>query len=272
MKKIIYAFIALLLIQNFYATAQSVSMSPSRLYYKAAPGEIKKQVVHVTNNSNARQSFTISFGDFSSTGTDGKTQIIKAGESEHSCASYMSASPSFFELAAGKSQDVEVIMDLPNVPEANKVKWGTMMLKLTKEKKEANTGDKDGVGMGILETFQFVVHIFQTPPSVTLKQAEIDNFKEITMKGDSIRTLALIIRNTGEAILDCATYMEFSNLHTGFEQRTKPAAFTMLPGGGRQMKFIIPNDLPKGKYTVTAVVDIGAKDAVQAAEMDIEIQ
>jgi len=272
MRKSFYLFAALLLVNCISAVAQSVSLSPSRVYYKASPGETKKQVVHVTNNSEAKQSFTITFGDFSATGTDGKTQIMKAGESEHSCSAYMSASPSFFELAPGSSQDVEVIMDLPNLPEANKVKWGTMMLKLTKEKTEANTGTKDGVGMGILETFQFVVHLFQTPPSVTLKQAEIQDFKEIPVQNDSIRTLALITMNTGETILDCATYLEFSNLKTGYEHRTKPAAFTMLPGGGRQMKFTVPRDLPKGIYTVTAVVDIGSKDAVQAAEMDIEIK
>jgi P pilus assembly chaperone PapD len=271
MKNHITIMLALVLCQGFQSNAQSVSLSPSRVYFKASPGETKKQVVHVTNNSDVTQSFTITFGDFSATGTDGKTQLMKSGESEHSCSQYMSASPSFFELPAGKSQDVEVIIDLPNLPEANKVKWGTMMLKLAKEKTEARQGEGDMVGMGILETFQFVVHLFQTPPNITLKQAEIENFKEITAAGDSARTLALIAKNTGDAILDCATYLEYSNLQTGFEQRSKPAAFTMLPGGGRQMKFKIPADLPKGKYTVTAVVDIGSKDAVQAAEMDIDI-
>lgn len=271
MKKCFSVLCALVLIQNL-SSAQSVSLSPSRLYFKSSPGETKKQVVHVTNNSDVKQSFTLTFGDFSATGIDGKTQLMSSGSNEHSLSKYMSASPSFFELEAGKSQDVEVIIDLPNLPEANKVKWGTLMLKLTKEKTEANKGDKDGVGMGILETFQFVVHLFQTPPSVTLKQAEIDYFKDITTATDSVRTLALIARNTGEAILDCATYLEFSNLKTGYEQRTKPSAFTMLPGGGRQMKFKVPADLPKGTYTVTAVVDIGSKDAVQAAEMDLEIK
>ena len=271
MKNYFPIVLAFVLMQTVQTSAQSVSLSPSRVYFKASPGETKKQVVHVTNNSEVTQTFTLTFGDFSTTGTDGKTQLMKGGDSEHSCSKYMNASPSFFELAPGKSQDVEVIMDLPNLPEANKVKWGTMMLKLTKEKKEANKELKDGVGMGILETFQFVVHIFQTPPSVTFKQAEIENFKEITAEGDTARRLMLIAKNTGETILDCATYLEFSNLQTGYEQRTKPSAFTMLPGGGRQMKFVVPGDLPKGKYTVTAVVDIGSKDAVQAAEMDIEI-
>ena len=264
--------LALLLISFFNAAAQNVSLSPSRLYFKAATGETKKQVVHVTNNSKVKQSFTVSFGDFAAPGIDGKTQMLKPGESPHSCTSYMSASPSFFDLEPGKSQDVQVIIDLPNLPEANKVKWGTLILKLAKERSDASKGEKDGVGMGLLETFQFVVHIFQTPPSITFRQSEITTFKEITEPGDTIRRLSLITRNTGETILDCATYLEFSNLKTGFEQRTKPTAYTILPEGGRQTKFFIPKDLPAGKYTVTAVVDIGSKDAVQAAEMDLEIK
>jgi P pilus assembly chaperone PapD len=262
---------ALLLIAGLNAAAQNVSLSPSRLYYKAGPGEVKKQIVHVTNNSDKRQSFTVTFGDFAAPNADGKTQLMKPGESEYSCSSYMSASPSFFDVEPGKTQDIEVIMDLPNLPEANKVKWGTMMLKLAKERSEANAAEKDGVGMGILETFQFIVHIFQTPPSVTLKQAEITSFKETVSEKDNAKILEIITRNTGEAILDCATYVEYTNLQTGSEQRSKPSAFTVLPGGSRLMRFKIPSDLPKGKYTATAVVDIGRKDAVQAAEMDIEI-
>ncbi|MEP7264007.1 MAG: hypothetical protein ABI772_05905 [Bacteroidota bacterium] len=267
-----YITIAILLVTGLIRiNAQSVSLSPSRLYFKAGPGEVKKQIVHVTNNSTTSQSFTLSFGDFAAPGADGKTQLMKPGESEHSCSVYMSASPSFFDLEAGKSQDVEVVIDLPNLPEANKVKWGTMILKLAKERSEANNTSKDGVGMGILETFQFVVHVFQTPPSVTLKQAEITSFKQTVSDTGRVKYLEIITKNTGEAILDCATYIEYTNLQSGSEQRSKPSAFTILPGGARLMKFPVPADMPKGKYTVTAVVDIGRKDAVQAAEMDIEI-
>ena len=262
----------LLIICSCSVSAQSVSLSPSRLYYKAAAGETKKQIVHVTNNSNNPQSFNISFGDFAAPGIDGKTQMQKKGENEHSCSPYMSASPSFFTLEPGKSLDVQVIIDLPNLPEANKVKWGTLILKLEKERLEANNTSKEGVGMGLIETFQFVVHLFQTPPTITVKQAEITSFKENSAPGGTLRTLELITKNTGEAIIDCAAYLEFSNLKTGYEERTKPAAFTVLPEGGRLMRFNIPDSLPKGKYTVTAVVDIGSKDAVQAAEMNIEIQ
>lgn len=269
--KLTFLIIFLLTTQQF-ASAQSASVSPSRLYFKAAPGETKKQTVHVINNSTIQQSYSITFGDFSAEGTKGKSQLMAAGESEHSVSKYMSASPAFFDLAPGKDMDVQINIDLPNLPEANKVKWGTLMLKIVKERTAANNVGKDGVGMGLVETFQFVVHIFQTPPSVTLKDAEIITFKESENTDSSSRSLSMITKNTGEAILDCATYLEFSNLKTGDEIKTKPSAFTLLPEGSREIKFAFPSDLPKGKYTVTAVIDFGSKDDVQAAQMDIEVQ
>jgi len=266
-----YFLTAALLWSCMSVNAQNVSLSPSRLYFKASGGEVKKQLVHVTNNSATKQSFTVSFGDFNAPGVEGKTELVKGPAGDHALSPYLSASPSFFDLEPGKSQDIQVIIDLPSLPESNKVKWGTMILKLAKERVQASK-DKEGVGMGLVETFQFVVHLFQTPPNVTFKQAEIMSFKECTMPLDTTRMLSIETKNTGEAILDCATYLEYSNLETGFEQRSKPSAFTILPEGGRLMKFSVPNDLPKGKYTVTAVVDIGLRDAVQAAEIDLEIK
>ena|SRR5436190_11338159 len=272
MKNKLSILIMLLFAGNMNISAQSASVSPSRLYFKAAPGETKKQTVHVINNSTVSQSYNITFGDFSAEGTNGKSQLMAAGESEHSVSKYMSASPAFFELAPGKDLDVQINIDLPNLPEANRVKWGTLMLKIVKERTAANSSGTDGVGMGLVETFQFVVHIFQTPPSVTLKQAEILTFKEIEAADSAMRTLSMLTKNTGEAILDCATYLEFSNLKSGEEIKTKPSAFTLLPEGSREIKFPVPADLPKGKYTVTAVIDFGSKDDVQAAQMDIEVQ
>lgn len=272
MKHKFFLSIAILLVQCVAVLAQSTTVSPSRLYFKAAPGDPKKQVVHVTNTSEKNQSYNITFGDFTAPGIDGKTKLATDNGSEHSCSKYLSASPSFFELGPGKSIDVLVSIDLPSLPESNKVKWGTLMLKIVKERNAAKTSEKEGVGMGLVETFQFVIHVFQTPPNITLKKAEITSFQEITAATDTLRTLAVIVKNTGEAILDCASYFEFSNLKSGEEIKTKPTAFTILPEGARQIKTVIPANTPKGKYTVTAVVDFGSREDVQAAQMDIEIK
>ncbi|WP_207427933.1 molecular chaperone [Pedobacter sp. SYSU D00535] len=252
--------------------AQSVSVAPSRIYYKVNPGESKTQSLKITNNSSKKQAFQITFGDFAAPGSTGKSTLLKPGESPNSLAKNISANPSFFELEAGESKDVQVILELPNLPESNKVKWGTMLIKLAKERSEAANLGSNSVGMGIIETFQFVVHLFQTPPSVTLKQAEIVSFKQVDGVTPTERAVAIVTKNTGEAILDCASYVEYVNLKTGKKERLKPAGFTVLPGGSREMKFVLPTDMAQGKYTVTGVVDYGSKEDVQAAEMDLEIK
>ena len=270
MKKSLTIFIATFIC--FGSFAQSVSIAPSRLYYKTSIGEYKTQEVMITNSSTSKQSFTIGFSDFEPTGIQGKSKFMKTGESPNSCSQWLNATPAFFELEPGQTQKVQVLMQVPSTPEANKVKWAAMQVKLTKEKKTNESDDKSAIGMGIMETFQFVVHIFQSPPTVTFKNAEIQNFSEISSSTDSIRILALKVKNSGEAILDCASYMELTNTQNGAEQRQKPIAFTLLPGAEREVKFYLPRSIPKGKYSVLGVVDYGSKDNVQAAEMELTIE
>lgn len=251
--------------------AQNISVAPSRFYYKVNPGGLKSQVLKVTNNSKTKESFVVTFGDFSAPGSAGKSTLMKPGESPNSLSKYISANPSYFELEAGASQDVQVIVEMPNLPESNHVKWGTLMLKIEKSRTKANDlGGKD-VGMGILETFQFVVHVFQTPPNITFKQAEIMSLKEIKTDKPTEKAIAMLTKNTGDAILDCAAYIELVNLGTGKKERMKPSGFTVLPGGSREVKFVLPSTLEKGKYNLTGVVDFGSKDEVQAAEMELTI-
>jgi P pilus assembly chaperone PapD len=252
--------------------AQNVAISPSRLYFKTPIGEYKVQEVSVTNSATSAQSFAVTFGDFEPSGTMGKSQIMKPGESANSCSQWLSAEPSFFELAAGQTQKVKVLMQVPSTPEANKVKWAAMQIKLAKEKKAADLDDKNAIGLGITETFQFVVHIFQSPPTVTVKNAEIESFSELTTEKDTTRMMVLRVKNSGEAILDCVSYLEYTNLSSGEESRQKPVAYTLLPGTARELKFPISSAMPEGKYSLLGVVDYGSRENVQAAETEVTIK
>ncbi|HRH66582.1 MAG TPA: hypothetical protein PLU53_09825 [Bacteroidia bacterium] len=267
----LFGTVMLLLLGSGISNAQSVSISPSRLYYKVGIGEYKNQEISVTNNSSQRQSFTVLFSDFEPAGIEGKSRFMEAGESSNSCSRWLSATPSFFEIEPGQTQKIQVLLQVPSSPDANKVKWAAMRIKLTKEKKASDLNDKSAIGLGVNETFQFVAHIFQTPPSVTMKSAEIESFKDVKFDDDRGRILVLNMRNTGEAILDCASYLEFTNLQTGEEERLKPVAFTVLPGGSREIKFAVPKSLSKGKYSVLGVVDFGSRENVQAAELQMEV-
>lgn len=274
MKTKIIILINLLCFSVLFSNAQNVSISPSRLYYKTAIGEYKSQEVSITNSSTKNQSFVVSFGDFEPSGINGKSKFMKKGESVNSCSEWLSAEPSFFELAAGETKKIKVLLQVPATPEANKVKWGSMQVKMAKEKTAANDLDKnpESIGMGISETFQFVLHIFQSPPSVTLKNAEIESFSEITSDVDSTRIVMLRVNNSGESILDCVSYLEFTNLGNGKEERQKPFAYTLLPGATREIKFSISSALDAGKYSVLGVVDYGSRENVQAAETELEIK
>ena len=118
--------------------AQNVSISPSRLYYKTAVGEYKVQEVSITNSATHNQSFVVSFGDFEASGVQGKSKFMKAGESENSCSQWLSADPSFFDLDAGQTKKIKVLLQVPSLPEANKVKWSSMLIKMAKEKSGKN--------------------------------------------------------------------------------------------------------------------------------------
>lgn len=269
-KKII--LISSFIFAAFTLRAQNVSISPSRIYYKTPIGESKVQEVSITNSSTATQSFVVSFGDFEPSGVQGKSKIMKAGESENSCSQWLSADPSFFELGAGETKKIKVLLQVPSAPEANKVKWASMLVKMAKEKTPQAEGDKDVIGMGITETFQFVIHIFQSPPTVTLKNAQIESFSEVTTENDSTRIVMMRVNNSGEAILDCVSYLEYTNLGNGTEERQKPIAYTLLPGASREIKFALSPSLAEGKYSVLGVVDYGSHENVQAAETEIVIK
>lgn len=270
MKKQI-ALVAFFAVMLFSAKSQSVAVSPSRLYYKVGIGDYQNQVIRVTNNSDKTESFTITFGDFEAPGSEGKSELLPSGSSKHGCSQWMSADPSYFTLEPGKTQEARILLQVPNTPEANAVKWATAMIKLAKEKEKPGA-EQDGHGMGIMQTFQFVVHVFQTPPTITYKKAEITNFQEISAQGDAVRQLSLFVKNVGEAILDCAAYVDITSLNTGEEQRIKPFAFTVLPGGARDVKFTLPKDLKQGKYSLLGVVDYGSDAEIEAAEIELEVK
>lgn len=277
MNKIVLVLASFLISTALFS--QSASVSPSRLYFDVSPGEYKSKTIRVTNNGKSKESFKVSFIDFNSPGSEGKTKLDSSG-SQHGCSEWLTASPSFFELEAGESKEVEVLLQVPNIPEANTVRWAAASVKIARENKEFDKGADVKSAMQIVQTFQFIIHIFQTPPNVTFKEAVINSFertKPVEIKTtDSTATqdiaLKMTVENTGDAIIDCAPYIDLINLDNGDERRVKQKGFTVLPGGVRTIVFTIPNDLPKGNYSALGIVDYGSNTDLAAYEIDLKIE
>lgn len=270
MKRI--AFIVLSFLVAFSGFSQSASVSPSRLYFKVAPGGYKSQTIHITNNGTKSENFKISFQNFSSPGTQGKTIIDSSLNNIRGCAQWLSASPSLVTVEPGQTQDIEILLQIPNTPEANNARWAVANIKLARENTGSTEKGENVTGMAIIQSIMFSTHIFQTPPDVTFKDATILKFYQDSLTKDTATILRMEVKNTGDAIIDCAPYLDIVNTKTGESKRVTAKAFTVLPSGIKEVKFFIPKELPKGEYNVLGVIDYGSVSNVAAESLDLKIK
>lgn len=264
-----YLLVASLTLSVFNVNGQGASVAPSRLFFSASPGASETQTLRVTNSTSSSQAYTINFADFEPDGNKGKTRMMQHGVSVHSLNNNITATPNFFELDPGETQEVNITISLANVPEANQVKWGSVVVRLARERQPGE--DESQMGFGIMETFQLVVYIFQTPPAVNLKKAEIVGFSsQVNDKGE--KGVMLTVDNTGEAIINCASYVELTSYSSGNVDRIGIKAFTMLPDTEREVFFTLPDTIQSGTYSALGVVDFGSREEVEAAEMELKIE
>lgn len=241
---------------------QKISTSPTRINFKVAPGASARGRITVTNSSNELQGFQVNFGDFKAT-LQGKSEFVAKGEVSRSCADWLSATPSVFQLGPGESQDVTVLMDVPADSSALKARWAVAYVRLAPPELEGKDGET--LTVRVNQSYRFGVYVFQTPPMVTESKGEI-------LSLDFTENLFTIgMKNAGETFLRCNSYIELTSLSNGQTERISTKGFTMLPAGVRNTIFSIPDRIKPGRYSVLAVMDYGNREEVEAAEMEILI-
>ncbi len=243
--------------------AQKISASPTRLNFKVSPGATGRALITVSNNAQEKHAFQVDFGDFDATRA-GKSKFLEKGQVERSCANWINATPSFFELESGQTQEIELVMNVPTDSSALQARWAVAYIRIAEERR-GQTTLQDGLNVNLNQSYRFGVYIFQTPPNATFSMGEVIdfNYKE--------ENLIMRLRNIGETFLKCNTYAELTSLTTGDVMRLKAESFTVLPASNRDVSFPIPKEIPPGRYSVLGVLDYGNRDEVAAAEIEIEI-
>ena len=84
-------------------------------------------------------------------------------------------------------------------------------------------------------------------------------------------TYRIVCENTGETQLYCNSYIELVNIITGEKTTVKSTELPMFPGQKKYFDFVIPATLPKGKYTITGVVDAGSDLPLEASQITRDI-
>lgn len=253
-----------------------VAVSPSRLRMSGEPGETITKKITITNDTEAANSFKLSFQDFNMNGY-GKSAFLPAGEGEYSLARWASISPSFVELKPFEKREVTLTLTLPDNEDAQKAAWSILMVEQTAEKRSLDIPDpgSDNVAFGVIPTFAFGVFLYQNPPNVLNNNVEFTDFHlDLGAKEEDSKApgkLTFTIENTGDGISYCTTYIELTNLHSGEQERMPVKHFTILPKLIRDFEYKLPPGLGSGKYSAVAVLDFGHEAEIQAAEMEFEI-
>lgn len=247
-----------------------VSVSPSSMHLTIKPGKSVLKEIKVSNDTKKDYIFQVGYNDFEM-GTNGKPLSLKPNEGKFGLAKWINVSPSYFELKRGEKIILKVVIDIPEVPEAYSSLWTIITINQVVERKPLDAGDKPKrMALGIIPSFGFGVYIYQTPPNVKNDSLTIEKFSYT--ENDGKRKISMTVKNEGDGIGYCYSYVELTSLSTGKQQKIQVKKFTILPGYLREFYYNLPDDLPSGKYNALGVVDFGNGRDIIAAETNFKIQ
>jgi hypothetical protein len=260
----------LLSIVIFHAVsfAQRISLQPTTLDFNVGTAGNQTQTISVANLSDKKVAFQVYLADWlrDSVGTH---QYFKADTLRRSCASWIRLNKNFFELEPRQSTEVIVQMQAPGDSMAStEMKWAMLFLQGVEEQ-DSTTRFTQTLQTQIRELLRIGIHIYQTPLNLNRKSAKTISFKEVESEKN---TYELKMRNTGNVMLRCKSYIELTDVATGKTYKTTPIEYPVFPDGTRKVKFTIDTDIPPGTYSALAILDLGEDVPLEAMEKVIKVK
>jgi hypothetical protein len=126
----------------------------------------------------------------------------------------------------------------------------------------------------ISATFQIGVHLYYIHPSLQQQELAIKGFKFEGQKDRSNSMFKIKLKNIGETVVDGHIKLELTHVESGKEYRPfdrHPVSAAFMPNDVRFVTLDLPDDIPAGKYSALAIVDIGASHELQMAVIDVVI-
>lgn len=260
--------------QEEAAPAGGVAVSPSTIRFTAKPGTPQIRTLKITNDSKRKCKFQITFQDV---GIDesGKKEMPVSQKYRYSLSKYLVVSPSYVELNPGEARVVEVTANIPGGDSTAIAMWTTLIVDEVRDrdKMEVPNPNNKTIGLGIYAGIGFGINVYQNPANVAVNSVEIMQLKfdKAASQNKNVNTLIMNVKNTGDGIGYCLYYIELTNLITGKQSKLKVKQFGVLPGHAKEIRFDLPKELAKGKYSGMAVLDFGDKDVLQTAEIEFSL-
>lgn len=248
--------------------AQKIGIQPSILEFHVLPGTTESQVVRISNLSDKKIGFEAYLADWLRDST-GAHQYFKPDTLGRSCASWVKLDKNFIEVGPGESTELLVRLQGPDDPKLfNQMKWAMLFLQSVSEQDSANRNNKQ-FNTQIRELLRVGIHIYQTPAAATSLSAKALTLKAVAGEANAYD---FYMENTGAVMLQCKVHMELTNIETGREIKLDRIEFPVFPDSKRKVRLVIPQDVPKGKYSALAILNIGEDVPLEAIEKTIEVK
>lgn len=255
MHKFIHLFIFFILAGSSSILAQSISMSPTRLFFTGNPGEKVTQTVTLQNSSDKDYVFNLNYKDWVRE-EDGNKVYLDAGSSKTSNAAWVSTLENAVTVPAKSTKEIVVTMQIP----ANASKSVTnSMLFFTQLPQQADQARIQN-GIGIITLFEVGLHIFYTPPGNQTKSLDITNISEVSNENTANRKVAVSIHNDGNTINDATVQLELTNTDSGKEIKLPAISISMLPNTDQIVQFSLPENISGNFFGVAIIKMAGSND------------
>lgn len=247
--------------------AQGISVSPSRIFYKGLPGHTLTESVTFTNNSSTAFNFTSSLKDWERDSI-GQKRYFAPGSLDQSNSNWIKLSESTVSLKPGETKKVMIALTVPKDTPIQKLTNSMVFFTQMKEQRQ-RTEDQKQVGVNVLlEVGIQVYHIPQGLSGGDLEFLAFEDRGKMVFKSDTMRQMAIKVKNVGEVNKDAYIRFELTNMATGEEIPIASTAIAMLPDAEQWVYVELPGEL-KGRYLAVAILDAGRQYELRVAEKEI---
>lgn len=264
MRKFIYIFIFFILTGSSSILAQSISMSPTRLFFTGNPGEKVTKTVTLQNSSEKDYVFNLNYKDWVRE-EDGNKVYLEAGSSKTSNAAWVSTLENSVTVPARSTKEIVVTMQIP--VNASKSVTNSMLF-FTQLPQQADQARIQN-GIGIITLFEVGLHIFYTPPGNQTKSLDITNISEVNNENAANKKIAVSIHNDGNTINDATVEFELTNTESGKEIKLPAISISMLPNTDQTVQFSLPENI-SGNFLGVAIIKMAGSNDLRVGEKNFK--
>jgi hypothetical protein len=242
---------------------QDFEVSPAIMQFSIDPGDSQTRILTIKNHSNFQTPFTISFADFI-IDAQGNKQTIKKNSSKNSCSEWITPEKTFFDINPGEQIELKITMQAPE--DDYITRWAIMYIQTAQV--QSSFSVDNGIGAGIHVGGRIAVMIYRNALTGKKSEMSIKYLREKEEADSTGRVFTAIVENNGNSIETCKITFIASDLNSGEEFEFEPQIIESYPGFSREVKFILPKNIPPGEYSLSVLLDPGINSNIKGARLN----